>query len=323
MSAVAIGALACTNEVPIGEGQGGSSGAAGSVGAVGGSAGSAAGGVGGVGGSAGSAGSATGGTVGAVGGSAGVGTGGIGGVGGSGGGATGGAAGVGTGGIGGSATGGGPATCPTDESLVTQKIAAPNVSDVLVTNALYWSRNAPTNGSIHRLGSPNGTPEELASATKYPAETAAFEHPDSLGHDGVYLYWRTKEGQAVWRAPISGAAAPNLVATVPGVISTGTTAGLHDVLTVENGSVYWVQGPNPLGGNAVEFSIYSAPTGGGTATKLISYASNPNNPDLPSQPLSLAADTTSLYFGLIGAPGSSKLVKIGTDGKNPTDLFGI
>lgn len=310
-----IAALACTNEVPIGEGQGGSagsvggssgSGTGGSGGAVGGSAGSATGGSGGaVGGSAGVGGSV------AVGGSAGAGTGGSVGVGGS--------AGVGTGG---SATGGGPATCPSDESFVTQKIAAPGISDVVVAGALYWSQNQLTNGSIHKLSAPNGASEELASAAKYPAQSAAFEQPDSMAQDGSYLYWRTKEGRSVWRMPLSGASAPSEIATVSG-IGFGSFAGLHDVLTVSGDKIYWVQGPNPAGNNANEFVIYSAPKAGGTATALKSYVSDPGNPDKPSQPISLDVDATSVYFGLLGAPGSSKLVKMATDGSSATDLFDI
>jgi hypothetical protein len=312
--------FACTNEVPIGQGQGGSAGAAGSTGAVGGSSGSGAGGsLGAVGGSAGVG---TGG-VGGVGGSGGVATGGVGGVGGAGGAATGGSAGAvgGSAGVGTGGAGGGPAACPSDDSLVTQKIAAPGISDVVVAEALYWSENQLTNSRIRRLASQGGVPEELASAAKYSAQSAAFEQADSMARDGQHLYWRTKEGRAIWRMPISGAEAPAQIASVS-AIGFGTGAGQHDVLTVQGETVYWVQGPSPAGSNS-GYKLYSAPKAGGTATELQSWQSSSSNPDLPFLPLSIDADATHVYVGLIAGPGASKLVQLGIDGSNPTDLFGI
>ena len=216
----------------------------------------------------------------------------------------------GVGGAGGSAGTGGTGSCPVQDANVLRIVSGWQPRDVVVSGQeVYFSD--PTAGEIVHFQMPSGQPEVVGSAALYPASTEAFDGPDSLAIEGNYLYWRAQEGSSVWRMPLTGAT-PSLIASVTAAFPSGSTVGLHDVIAVDAGKVFWVEGPEPFGVSDTEFRVHEAPVEGGAATLRASFTSDENDLDKPYQPLSLDADATDLFFSVYG-PTQSVLMRMSTD----------
>ncbi|MEZ4225728.1 MAG: hypothetical protein R3B13_32550 [Polyangiaceae bacterium] len=273
---------ACGSDVPIGSGQSNVNGAGG-----GGQAGAA--------GSAGSAGEGARPGMGGAGGSGATSSGGA---------ASGGASGsAGTSGSAGS--GGSTATCPVDSSAVQRTIAAKGARDTLiVSNTVFFTETvSATDTIIRRVQLPGGAVEAFGSAAQFPAQASAFDATDSLVSVGGFLYWRAKSGNEIWRQSFAGGA-PTLIASVTGSFAF-SQYGTTDMLAIAGTDLYWAQGPEPVFNSVsdVEYTIYRAPIGGGTPTKVTSYQSDGVN--LPAfVPTSMHADSTDLWFSLTGAATS-------------------
>lgn len=292
----------CGSDVPIGSGKhnangvGGTGATAGSAGASGAAGAGARPGVGGAAGSGGTA--ATGGAAGASGAPSG-----------------------GSGGVGATGGGGSTATCPSNTAAVQRVIPGNNPRDTLqVKGSLYYSETDLADSKISIVQLPSGAPQVIGSKALYPAQAKAFKNADALVSDGTSIYWRAEEGARIWKMPLAGGT-PVEIASIPGVLSFGSTAGLPDSLTLNATHLFWAQGSNPVGNSEVEYVLYQVPLSGGVPKKLGSYQSDTNDIMKTFQPLSLRADATHLYFTRVSG-GASGLHRIPLAGGPDEDVFG-